>query len=58
MTVVAGTVQRFSVSLLLIVLAVLCFLLAAFGVTDKFSVNIVDVGLAFFAGSFIFGAHG
>jgi hypothetical protein len=42
------------VSLLLIVLAILCFLLAAFGVGEKLGISILDLGFAFFAGSFIF----
>lgn len=50
----AITLRSGGVSLLLIVLAILCFLLAAFGVTAKLGIDIVDIGLAFFAGSFIF----
>ena len=42
------------VSLLLIILAILCFLLAAFGVGSKLGIGIEDLGLAFFAASFIF----
>ncbi len=38
-------------SLLLLVLAILCFLLAALGA--KLGVDTLDLGLAFFAGSFI-----
>ena len=55
MTVAATTVRSFGVSLLLIILAIVCFLLAAFGVGEKLGINIVDLGFAFFAASFIFG---
>jgi hypothetical protein len=55
MTVQATTVRSFGVSLLLIIVAILCFLLAAFGVGSKLGIDIVDLGLAFFAASFIFG---
>lgn len=48
------SIRAGGVSLLLIVLAILCFLLAAFGVGSKLDINILDLGLAFFAGSFIF----
>jgi hypothetical protein len=40
-------------SLLLLVLAIVCFLISAFGVDTKLGINLVDLGLAFFAGSFI-----
>jgi hypothetical protein len=42
------------VSLLLIVLAIICFVVAALGVGSKLGIDIVDIGLAFFAGSFVF----
>ncbi len=48
-------VSRGGVSLLLIVLAIVAFLLAAFGVGSKLGIDIVDLGLAFFAAAFIFG---
>jgi hypothetical protein len=48
-------VSRNGVSLLLIILAIVAFLLAAFGVGSKLGVDIVDLGLAFFAAAFIFG---
>jgi hypothetical protein len=44
----------FRPGLILIVVAILCFLLAAFGVGSKLGIDLVDLGLAFFAGSFIF----
>ena len=50
----AIAVRSQGVSLLLIVLAILCFLLAAFGVGSKLGIGIEDLGLAFFAASFIF----
>lgn len=40
------------VSLVLLVIALICFVIAALGV--KVDVNLVDIGLAFFAASFIF----
>jgi hypothetical protein len=40
--------------LLLIILAILMFLLAAFGVGTKLGFNLLDLGFAFFAGSFVF----
>jgi len=40
------------VGLLLLVIAIVCFLLAAFGL--KVDVSLVDLGLAFFAASFVF----
>lgn len=54
MTEVRAVALRASgVSLILLILAILCFLLAAFGVGSKLGIDIVDLGLAFFAGSFI-----
>ena len=47
-------IRSTGVSLLLIVLAVVCFIVAALGVGSKLGFNLVDLGLAFFAGSFIF----
>ena len=46
-------VRSAGVSLLLLILAILMFLLAAFGVGTKLGFDLVDLGLAFFAGSFI-----
>jgi hypothetical protein len=46
-------VRSQGVSLLLLVLAIVCFLISAFGVDTKLGINLVDLGLAFFAGSFI-----
>mgnify|MGYP001799443880 CR=1 FL=1 len=40
------------VSLVLLVIALICFVIAALGV--KIDVNLVDIGLAFFVASFIF----
>ena len=55
MTVATTNVRQFGVSLLFIIAAVLCFLLAAFGVGSKLGIDIVDLGFAFFAASFLFG---
>jgi hypothetical protein len=41
-------------SLVCIVLAIICFVVAALGVATKLGFDIVDVGLAFFAASFLF----
>ena len=48
-------IARGGVSLLLIIIAIVLFLVSAFGVGDKLGFNLVDLGLAFFAGAFIFG---
>jgi hypothetical protein len=48
------SIRAGGVSLLLIILAILCFLLAAFGVGAKLGIDILDLGLAFFAASFVF----
>jgi hypothetical protein len=42
------------VSSILLLIAILLFLLAAFGVGGKLDVAFLPLGLAFFAGSFIF----
>jgi hypothetical protein len=42
------------VSLLLIILAIICFVVAALGVATKLGFDLVDLGLAFFAASFVF----
>ncbi len=47
-------VRSQGVSLLLIVVAIILFVLAAFGVDSKLGIGFVPLGLAFFAGSFIF----
>lgn len=47
-------VRRQGVSLLLIVVAIILFVVAALGVGDKLGFNLVDLGLAFFAAAFIF----
>jgi len=44
------------ISEILLVIAVICFVLAAIGL--KLDVNLVDIGLAFFAGSFLVGGRG
>jgi hypothetical protein len=49
------TFARGGISLLLLVIAVVLFLLAAFGIGAKWDINLVDLGLAFGFGSFIFG---
>ena len=41
------------VSLLLIIIAIVLFLLAAFGVDSKLGIGFVPLGLAFFAASFV-----
>jgi hypothetical protein len=41
---------------ILLVVAIICFVLAAIGL--KVDVSLVDVGLAFFAGSFLVGEGG
>lgn len=48
------TLRSNGVSLLLIVIAIVLFVVSAFGVGDKLGFNLMDLGLAFFAGSFIF----
>ena len=48
-------VSRGPVSLVCVIIAIVAFLLAAFGVGSKLGVDIVDLGLAFFAAAFIFG---
>ena len=47
-------VRSRGVSLLLIVVAIILFVLAAFGVGGKIGIEFLPLGLAFFAGSFIF----
>lgn len=47
-------VRRQGVSLLLIIIAIILFVLAAFGVDGKLGIGFVPLGLAFFAGAFIF----
>jgi hypothetical protein len=41
---------------ILLIIAIICFVLAAIGL--KVDVSLVDVGLAFFAGSFLVGDRG
>ena len=48
------TVNRGGVSLVCLIVAIVAFLLAAFGVGSKLGIDIVDLGLAFFAAAFIF----
>jgi hypothetical protein len=48
------TISRTGVSLLLIVVAIILFVVSALGVGDKLGFNLVDLGLAFFAGAFVF----
>lgn len=50
----AVTIRSQGVSLLLIVVAIILFVLAAFGVDGKMGVGFLPLGLAFFAASFIF----
>ena len=42
------------VSLLLLVVAIVLFVLSAFGVDSKLGISLFPLGAAFFAGSFIF----
>ena len=49
------TVSRGGISLVCIIVAIVAFLLAAFGVGSKLGIDIVDLGLAFFVAAFIFG---
>ena len=49
------SIARGGVSLLLIIIAIVLFLVSAFGVGDKLGFNLVDLGFASFAGAFIFG---
>ena len=51
-----GTPVRrgFSVSLILIIAAIICFVVAALGIASKLGFGLEDLGLAFFAASFIF----
>jgi hypothetical protein len=48
----ATAITRGGIGLILLVVAVICFVLAAFGL--KVDVSLVDIGLAFFAAAFIF----
>jgi len=48
------SINRGGVSLVCIIVAIVAFLLAAFGVGSKLGIDIVDLGLAFFAAAFIF----
>lgn len=48
------TIRANGVSLICILIAIILFVVAALGVGDKLGFNLVDLGLAFFAGSFIF----
>ncbi len=41
------------VSLILIIVAIILFIVAALGIASKAGIDLVDLGLAFFAGSFI-----
>ena len=54
MTNNAIALSRGGVSLILIILAVILFVVAALGVGDKLGFNLVDLGLALFALAFIF----
>ena len=48
------SIRAGGVSLLLIVIAIILFVLDAFGVDSKLGISFLPLGLAFFAGSFIF----
>ncbi len=48
------SINRGGVSLVCLIVAIVAFLLAAFGVGSKLGIDIVDLGLAFFAAAFIF----
>lgn len=45
-------IRKAGASLVLLIVAVVCFILAAIGI--KVDVNLVDIGLAAFAAAFIF----
>jgi hypothetical protein len=47
-------VKRAGVSLILIIVAIILFVVAALGVGAKLGFDLVDLGLAFFAAAFIF----
>ena len=47
-------IRSAGVSLLLLVLAIVMFIVSALGVEAKLGINLVDLGLAFLAGAFIF----
>jgi len=49
------TLGRNGIGLLFLIIAIVLFLVSAFGVGDKLGFNLVDLGLAFGFGSFIFG---
>lgn len=49
------TIQRSGLPLLFLIVAIVLFLVSAFGVGDKLGFNLVDLGLAFGFGAFIFG---
>lgn len=47
-------VRRQGVSLLLIIIAIILFVLAAFGVGSKIGIEFLPLGLAFFAAAVLF----
>lgn len=49
MTAPVATARRVGVSLILIIVAVILFVVAAFGIGEKIGFNLVDLGLACFA---------
>jgi len=51
-----GMRTSWSIRDILLVIAIICFVLAAIGL--KVDVSFVDIGLAFFAGSFLVGGRG
>lgn len=46
--------KRAGVSLILIIVAIILFIVSAFGVGEKLGFSLVDLGLAAFAAAFIF----
>lgn len=48
------SISKSGVSLLLLIVAIVLFVIAAVGVGDKLGFNLVDLGLAALAASFIF----
>lgn len=52
----AGMRTSWSIGDIFLVIAIICFVLAAIGL--KVDVSLVDIGLAFFAGSFLVGGRG
>jgi hypothetical protein len=52
----SATMRTWGLGSILLIIAVICFVLAAIGL--KVDVNLIALGLAFFAGSFLVGDMG